>query len=89
MTKKTTYPAVLFLFLALAVHLPQDAAAGDRKLEVLLVQVGGETDEEDACFRRIRRPITDGYTLVTWATDDQVAEQFGLDISEFLLQWLR
>lgn len=83
----TTNAALLLTILTLVAGLPNVAEAGDRELQVLLVQVGGQTDAEDDCFRQIRRAVTDGYTEVTWASDERVAEQFGLDISDFLVQW--
>ncbi|MBO6935787.1 MAG: hypothetical protein JJ863_12455 [Deltaproteobacteria bacterium] len=73
-TRRTLLPIAL---LALCIGEPDGARAGDRELEILLVNMTPDpvSDEARACADRIRRVVRDGYTRVSQIGESALRRQ--------------
>jgi len=79
MIARRTVVTLTLATLALCVGEPGDARAGDRELEILLVNMtpGPVSAEARACADRIRRVVRDGYTHVSQLGESALRRQVG------------
>jgi len=89
MIARPTIPTLALAALVLCTGEPRDARAGDRELEILLVNMtpGPVSDEARACADRIRRVVRNGYTNVSQIGESalrrQVSDTSGEDFMSY------
>lgn len=82
---RRTLTTLALLALAL-VATERDARAGDRELEILLVNMTPDpvSDEARSCADRIRRVVRDGYTNLSQVGESAFREQVGDADGDFM-----